>query len=107
PPIFITAGSRSKASIISTDAFYLFTKRTDVADHHLRRQIEGYWNDSLLIDMEVAQFYYLCDRFAKEFGLLSLSYVAIKSPSNDVGNADQQITNSPASLDAYVRDALE
>jgi hypothetical protein len=106
-PRFNTAGLRSKAAIISTDTFYLFAKPADIADHSLRQQIEGYWNDSLLIDMEVAQFYYLCSRFAKQFGLSELSYAAIKSPSNDVGNADQQITNSRACLDICVRDALE
>lgn len=95
------------AAIISTDAFYLFTDPKDVLDAVLRQKLQKYWTECALIDMEVAQFYYLCERFSRQFGPSSLSYVAIKSPSNDVGNAEQQIRDSQAALDLCIQSALE
>jgi hypothetical protein len=95
------------ATIISTDLFYSFTKPGDIGDPQLRQRVEKFWPECFLIDMEVAQFYFLCARFTQKFQLHSLSYLAVKGPSNEVGNAAQQLKQTDAVLRACVRSGLD
>ncbi|MFM7070695.1 MAG: hypothetical protein ACKO38_02740 [Planctomycetota bacterium] len=81
------------ATILSTDLYY--------DRHWVREKAEYHGAD--LIDMEVAQFYCLCEIFAKN---KDLNYVAIKGAANSLGNGSQQLLNSRAVLDACTRRAL-
>lgn len=81
------------ASIVSTDFFYGFPRLFDgwpdgqrfAADFAARAV------GADLIDMEVAQFYWLAPLFNP-----SVEYLAIKGPSNAIGAADEQVAKSPA-----------
>jgi hypothetical protein len=81
------------ATILSTDFYYDLDWVREKAEYH----------GADLIDMEVAQFYCLCELFAKN---KDLNYVAIKGAANSPGNGSQQLLNSRAVLDACTRRAL-
>ena len=80
---------------VSTDLYFL--EEQDAAQFRC---------DCDLIDMEVAQFYYLCARLSAASGR-DLDYLAVKGPANDLGCGEQQGQNSPAVLEACLRQALE
>lgn len=87
------AGHLPRASIVSTDFFYGFPRPFDdwpdgqrfAADFAARAL------GADLIDMEVAQFYWLAPLFNP-----AVEYLAIKGPSNAIGAADEQVAKSPA-----------
>ena len=61
------------------------------------------WREATLVDMEVAQFYWLCHRF----GDGAVRYAAIKGAANMLGVAGMQVGNSRAVLTSCARSALE
>lgn len=79
--------SLPRASIVSTDYFYGFSKDDDPrgvglrrADPSLQSSVDSLWRADRLVDMETGQFYHFCN----VLGPPGLEYLAIKAPSNEV-----------------------
>ena len=75
----------SPASIISTDYYYGFSKRANSSvlrqtDPRLGSVVDYAWGRVDMVDMETAQFYYLC----KSLGPPALRYAALKGPADYV-----------------------
>ena len=84
------------ASIVSTDLFYGFSPLALTNEYPIdigtyREKLDRHFDATDMVDMEVAQFYYFCKAFA---GNRPLQYVAVKGPSNVLGDTDQQIIRS-------------
>jgi hypothetical protein len=82
-------------SVVSSDYYYGFSEdpRSDVLrdrDEHLREAVESAWNKLHMVDMETAQFYYLCDSMGSD----RLSYAAVRGPANTVGKFHEQASFS-------------
>jgi hypothetical protein len=95
---------------LSTDQYYGFQKSTQPlvrklhnADSRLRRAVQKYWQSGRLIEMEVAQFYFLC----QELGSPQLRYLALKGVSNLDNRHATQTLLSRQILDTTVKLALE
>lgn len=99
------AGSTlAPASSASTDFYYGFGPKLLNGEYPLPpgplhdRYEEMITRSVALVEMEVAQFYFFCERFGND----RLRYVAIKAPANVVGDAEQHLTNSLATLSRVV-----
>lgn len=95
-------------TILSTDLYYGVS--TDPATVSYRAGLPNLQirsNQQLLnasmIDMEVAQFYFLCSLIFVD----TVRYAAIKSPSNPVANPEQQITGTTDALRAVFAAAFD
>jgi uridine phosphorylase len=82
-------------SVVSSDYYYGFSKdprsgRLRDRDEHLREAVESAWNKVNMVDMETAQFYYLCDSMSSH----RLSYAAVRGPANTVGKFHEQVSFS-------------
>jgi hypothetical protein len=78
-------------SVVSSDYYYGFSmdprsQKLRDRDEHLRQAVESAWNNVQMADMETAQFYYFCDTMKS----VSLSYAAVRGPSNAVGKFHEQ-----------------
>jgi len=82
-------------SVVSSDYYYGFSKDSRSGqlrdrDEHLREAVESAWNKIHMVDMETAQFYYLCDSMSSD----RLSYAAVRGPANTVGKFHEQVSFS-------------
>jgi Phosphorylase superfamily len=82
-------------SVVSSDYYYGFSKDSPSSnlrdrDQHLREAVESAWNKIHMVDMETAQFYYLCDSMSSN----RLSYAAVRGPANTVGKFHEQVSFS-------------
>lgn len=82
-----------RRTTISTDFYYAFDIAPPAAiqgvvdeDVRLKRDLALYWDKAESIDMEVGQFYYLCQILRGK----SLHYVALKGAANPVDASSQQ-----------------
>jgi hypothetical protein len=98
-----------KATIVSTDYYYGFSRienqqlvRLRKLDGALSQDFQKILTEIDLVDMEVAQFYFIC--FA--FGGVGLRWLAVKGPANDLDHFSEQIENSPLVLEKTFRSAL-
>lgn len=98
-----------KAGILSTDLFYGFSPlvmRDDFPLYHpsLAKAFHDESSRMDLIDMEVGQFYFLCEKYGRN----SLdAYLAFKAAANEMGQGDQQLENSQSVLNSSVAAALD
>jgi hypothetical protein len=99
----------SEATIVSTDYYYGFSRienqqlcRMRKLDGALSQDFHKILTEIDLVDMEVAQFYFLC--FA--LGGPGLRWLAVKGPANDLDRFSEQIENSPLVLEKTLRSAL-
>jgi hypothetical protein len=90
------------ATIFSTDLYYLWSTRAFAEWPNTVRFHEA-WAKSTLVDMETAQFYWLCRRLGKD----RVRYAAIKGAANQLGVHGQQIKNSRPVLRACASTALQ
>lgn len=97
------------ATIVSTDYYYGFSRienpqlcRLRERDEALARGFRTLLKEIDLVDMEVAQFYFICSAFHKP----GLSWLAVKGPANALDQFSEQIENSPAVLESTARSAL-
>ena len=98
------------ARIASSDYYYGFSLRDDPAtirlrsaDAVLKEQVANTLSRVDLVDMEVAQFYHLC----QVIGDPNLQFVAIKGPANAVGRFEEQSTHSASVLGSTLSKGLE
>ncbi|HZK82920.1 MAG TPA: hypothetical protein VFC46_17690 [Humisphaera sp.] len=97
------------ASSVSTDFYYGFGPKLITADYPippgpLHQLYEMHTRqETQLVEMEVAQFYFFCERF----GDADMRYAAIKAPANSVSDVDEQLSNSPTALVQAVVAAVE
>ena len=97
-----------RAGILSTDLFYGFSPAVMKVDFPLYHPslAKAYHDESSrmdLIDMEVGQFYFLCEKYGQN----SLdAYFAFKAAANEMGAGDQQLANSRSVLNSSVEAAL-
>jgi hypothetical protein len=89
------------ASIVSTDYYYGFSegnspmvKALQDADIRLRAVMDSALGRVDLVDMETAQFYYLC----RVLGGEHLQYLALKGPANSIEDVSQQTLHSESLL---------
>ena len=106
PPGFASMAPR--AGILSTDLFYGFSGDAMKATFPLYNEAlaKAYHDESSqmdLVDMEVAQFYFLCDKYG---GRGLDAYLAFKGAANEMGLGDQQLANSQSTINACVQAAL-
>jgi hypothetical protein len=87
----------AKAMSLSTELYY-----AAIPSEELQRLSEAE-RKRLLIEMEVAQFYYLCSTKANG---RQLRYIAVKNASNHVGDLNQHLSTSALSLAAAVAVAV-
>lgn len=86
-------------TVFSTDLYYLWNQRTIPEwDESYTSTFAEAWRKAQYVDMEVAQFYWLCRRFGGEL----VRYAAIKGAANELGVAGQQSANSLAVLNACI-----
>jgi purine-nucleoside phosphorylase len=97
-------------SSLSTDQYYGFYKTTQplglklqAKQKNLRDAIKNYWRKGRLLEMEVAQFYFLC----KELGQKGLKYIALKGVSNLDGKHETQTIMSQQILHESVATGLK
>jgi hypothetical protein len=86
PTLYVDAPA---ATIVSTDLYYLFDG-CRVGEWPNSHQCRDAWEEATLVDMEVAQFLYLCDVLRGG----NLKYAAIKGPANCFGVHGEQTKNS-------------
>lgn len=82
-------GKPDGCSIASTDFYY------PVVDHNWPLDVD-------LVDMEVAQFYFLNDLFARRLGLPT-EYLAFKGAANSLGRPEEQASRSAGVVAASLR----
>ncbi|HYE21911.1 MAG TPA: hypothetical protein VEA69_25955 [Tepidisphaeraceae bacterium] len=104
----------SGKSAVSTDFFYGFSPKP-AAGHYTGPTGDPAWAGRLatrfealrarydLVEMEVAQFYFLC----RQFGDADLQYIAFKGASNPVTDLDAQTEGSFDVLQDAIRRAVE
>jgi hypothetical protein len=96
-----------RAGICSTDLFYGFSSQAMDADFPLysKALARAYHDTSQmdLIGMEVGQFYFLSDKYG---GPSVEAYFACKGAANEMGQGEQQLANSRATILACVNAAL-
>lgn len=95
---------------LSTDQYFGFQKTTvplalkiQQRDSRLREAVEKYWRSGRLLEMEVAQFYFLC----QALGSGELEYLALKGVSNLDGRHATQVALSQQILNETVETALK
>jgi hypothetical protein len=95
---------------LSTDQYFGFQKtmrplvlKIQEKDSRLREAVEKYWRSGRLLEMEVAQFYFLCH----QLGSRALQYLALKGVSNLDGKHATQVLLSRQILDQTVETALK
>ncbi|MDB6039286.1 MAG: hypothetical protein JWM99_3127 [Verrucomicrobiales bacterium] len=98
-----------EATIVSTDYYYGFSRienpqlcKLRERDEALSRDFRTLLKEIDLVDMEVAQFYFICSAFHKP----GLNWLAVKGPANALDKFSEQIENSPAVLESTVWSAL-
>jgi hypothetical protein len=99
----------SKATIVSSDYYYGFSRIENQPLNKLRK-LDGALSQDFrnilteidLVDMEVAQFYFLCSAFSGA----GLRWIAVKGLANDLDRFNEQIENSPLVLEKTFRSAL-
>lgn len=107
-PIKSAQNHLPRAGILSTDLFYGFSPSVMEDDFPLYHPslAEAFHEESSrmdLIDMEVGQFYFLCEKYGRN----SLdAYFAFKAAANEMGAGDQQLANSQSVLNSSVQAAL-
>ncbi|HSI34351.1 MAG: hypothetical protein ACAI43_05745 [Phycisphaerae bacterium] len=104
----------SGKSTVSTDFFYGFSPKPAAAEYagptgnaawagRLAERFEAYRRRYDLVEMEVAQFYFLC----RQFGDAGLQYIAFKGASNPVTDLDAQTAGSCEVLQDAIRRAVD
>jgi len=95
---------------LSSDQYFGFQKTTQPLvrkiqgkDSRLRESLAKYWRSGRLLEMEVAQFYFLC----QQLGSQDLQYLALKGVSNLDGKHATQVLLSRQILDHTVETALK
>lgn len=90
------------ATIFSTDLYYMWNSST-IDQWPRSLKYRDAWRDSTLVDMEVAQVYWLCSHL----GSGAVRYAAIKGAANMVGDVGVQVGNSRSVLASCAQVALE
>ena len=100
------------ATSVSTDFYYGFGPHGEraphggtylQADHPLRQAYAGHiQRGTPLVEMEVAQFYFFCDKL----GGAGLQFIAVKAASNAVGQETEQLQHTPIALQQTIRCAM-
>lgn len=98
-----------RRSSLSTDQYYGLHKTTQPIglkiqqrDSRLRQAIARHWRSGRLLEMEVAQFYFLCEQVGSE----ELQFLALKGVSNLDGRHNTQVVLSQQILRDSVQTAL-
>jgi hypothetical protein len=96
------------ASMVSTDLYYGFNlsslrPESPYCTAAFREQLERHFATTDMVDMESAQFYFLCGHlFAKR----PCTYFSVKGPANRIGNAEEQVPHTFETLADCTRVAL-
>lgn len=107
-PRWPAASTLPSTSSASTDFYYAFGPKLLDGEYPLPpgplhdRYREMISRNVALVEMEVAQFYFFCERFGND----RLGYVAVKAPANAVGDAAQHLASSSATLSKVVNAGL-
>ncbi|HYB40660.1 MAG TPA: hypothetical protein VEL75_02760 [Candidatus Methylomirabilis sp.] len=97
------------ATSVSTDFYYGFTPALiegsyAAATPGLVAAFRAHADLDAMVDMEVAQFYFLCEAMGGDRGL---QYAAVKAPTNSVTDVAQQTATSRAALEVCAAAALD
>src|SRR5262249_50031092 len=108
-PSFLAPAGTPTAACVSSDFYYGFTPSVlhgsyAAATAGLTSAYRAHAGRDAMIDMEVAQFYFLCEAIA---GARGLRYAAIKAATNSVLDVAQQTATAPDALAARAAAALD